>query len=1293
MKKIYSICFLLLAICLTSVQGAELGADIEISRFHKEICINGYAGGAVRVSALLKQENSENHEAVAFAQTKPASDGMYNMMLKFPEGADAGRYTVVVGGLSKEVTKTLEYYPTEADFIWIEAENYKTLSGEYKVIDSAVSSGRKRLVLDTATGDTHSAEYEFSAAADTEYDIWVLATRSNVAYVSEFAAYVDGEAYRPGNEASAVYTTDDIRKADVCWIKVTSKYLSENAHTIDFVCSEKRSALNDIYLNVIDAVAIVPSDWNWTPYKFRRPYSGDKLSVNFNTAVITKQNVNREQSVNVIVSNFVTETTKGEPNIYASLMLKGETVAVASAETSVPMSQWVVGKNYVDNIKITVPFNAPDSDEYEIVCGIGKPGEVAYKNVGLNGYAGKITVGTPSVPANIEANITNISEKIANKSIELSADVELTAEDTVKSKMYIKLIKDNILWGCCISEDMIFENGSNSVDISLKLPDGIPPGTYNTEVGIFTVGETFSGGECTVASEGKYGYKPLSCGTYRSKKTGKAHFWFVNQENTLIWDGEPYIPIGGMFCSEMTAQYGSNEETNKKNWQTDMSDLKIMIENGVTDIYLNPINKVPNWVMQFILDYIDELGLRYGLQYGCDDSNKKMNVFYIGANSGRIEAEKIENSVAYASAEMNRFNEMGTAVPICGQYIAVDENENVVENGKCTAEISKDGKLDFRAELKNGNSAKVYFTPFFEKIAYMIMNYWDNGSEVKSSMKNFSENISLGDGFRMFVDPVANESGFYNQLECIRPYGENYNALFAEFLKEKYGTEEKLKTAWKCGDIDFAAASGIIPLYTAPENNAGVYYIYCVDPETQRLYKLDGRNGVMWDDFLTFRDASFADFINSAADMLKTDTDVPVVLKNVWGYKDYFINRRTSGGIDGLGSEAYGDVYNDVAATYGMCAQFKKTAWLIATETGMSEDVGKKYESGEYGYGTEKNQTDNFEKMRKAGVKGIYDFVFSARHNGPIQTVYSYIENPEQFKWLKNYSDSLDRSLTAKYIPRINKMFILGEGDYNLIPSRRTAVLYNDSFESVMQSETVEPMESYGGRWGFISKDMEMDCDVFAANFENAPTSLYWGERFTEMCINSPENKKNVYLGFRKDLGAVEYIDKYFTGSYSYNDEGNKVQILTPTESSEVLARDRNGNTWALRDGNLWIIACDDWGNRMWFTGKSTEIADGFGIFDAATDFYAENKNISYNDGNYKLSADIYNYSKQPKNIFAVLCDKHNEKLNGLRVKKCVLNPGKNSISVEFASENKSGQVEGFVWTEEMKPILEKQTY
>ena len=60
------------------------------------------------------------------------------------------------------------------------------------------------------------------------------------------------------------------------------------------------------------------------------------------------------------------------------------------------------------------------------------------------------------------------------------------------------------------------------------------------------------------------------------------------------------------------------------------------------------------------------------------------------------------------------------------------------------------------------------------------------------------------------------------------------------------------------------------------------------------------------------------------------------------------------------------------------------------------------------------------------------------------------------------------------------------------------------------------------------------------------------------------------------ELNAYSY-HAYFTDEIIDHGDGEQIQVLKPTATSEILAKTLGGKIWALRDGDLYIIANTGW--------------------------------------------------------------------------------------------------------------------
>lgn len=1089
--------------------------------------------------------------------------------------------------------------PRINDFAWIEGEAGDATGGDYKIKTDSKASGLKTLTLDsTDTSKTHKAEFSFAVPQSGNYAVWVLSTNGSTDYVSRYKWKIDASSYEsaiPLIRSSEMYKTSDSRQVPVYWDKLSEVTLSGGMHSFSILTDALREMAPKFYYHALDSIVIVPAEWNWTPEQFNKPFDPAKVKINYAGSSLSATSVNRDQTVTVTVKNRITEAVQSSPLLYAEIVWKGETVARIAKQPAIPMKDWQINQDYTDNFVLTVPFDAFDSN-YEVRTGITG---VNYQSTGTYAKVGDVVVGSPSpepVPLTAQVLDMNLPTQIQREMAYGQAGVTLALDGTVdfETTGYFSFWKEDVLWG--VEEIPSLPAGWNAsqattITVPLKVPDGLPEGAYQIKFGLHQMKTQQSVVKQVeiVGVGGSSSYKPLTFGQFADKKTGRSHTWYVNQAHAMIWDGKPFVPVGGMWTSKYLINFDvTKPDQNKANWEYDLAILQQMKAQGVKDIYINAVTsgtKRPARVWQWIVNYLEEQGFTYGLQFhGYATSLSEGYLIRANEAGGTF---KVENVTASGEVTLDIPTSVlrGFQKPLSTLFLVVNSaTGEAVQSGEGTVEAVVEGKFKLRApiQLPNDSAHTVYFTPRVLFSGNSMQNIWDAGNATEQAIFNLASKLELGPNFRLFIDPIYNESGIINWYESIMMDSPVYRDQYKDWLSNKYQSLNELNAAWKMGSpmASFDAAARLIPLQTGPLGSAWEGLLYLVDPATGAINTADARTGVMWDDHLEFRDASFGGFNNRIADKISEAADAPVVYKYVGLLKRYNINRQLHGGLDGLGGEIYGDdsveLLRKTGDAYSAAEQSAKTTWLIITETQLDENVSRKAASQKVGYPDKATMHEHFNTLISGGMKGIYDFLFHTFSDANLRDYYSYTAKPEEFGWLEAYRNSL--LAEARLNPLIDEKpeafayYAYPAGQmWWFKPNQRAAVLPGNDYRgagSLLASDH---------RWALPTYDWNATSDPILVSLEDDPATTVWGDPIRSIQDLRNSGRKIVYLGLRKNLGALPNLDAYFTGETVTLANGDTVQVLNPTPTSKVLYSTEDGKVWGLRDGQLWIIANANW--------------------------------------------------------------------------------------------------------------------
>ena len=749
----------------------------------------------------------------------------------------------------------------------------------------------------------------------------------------------------------------------------------------------------------------------------------------------------------------------------------------------------------------------------------------------------------------------------------------------------------------------------------MPLPDNLPAGEYEIVAGMY--GEPLTARTTITIDAPAPGPPPIfiSTGTF-TDKYGVPHRWHINEAHTLFWDGEPWFPVGGMFIPD-------------NDWETIKAQLDLLRRYGVRDIYFNVGNGMMTphtWeaksdeqlrYFQRVIDYMDEIGMRYGVQtsgleakgYAYDLMGGPDAEVIVGDNGkaalvGRHDDKAIEGSdlLVYRRNVRDAFYlaaDTQTGGVVAWGEAGIEHDERPGEQGRRRPDDHKAvhvplqglpaGKLRISlclAERRDGWNQNMY--------------YWGGQFDAYAAkMRELYTKVRMGPGFRFAVDLFWNEN---NLQHGFVPSDPDYREQCARQLREKYSTLDALRKAWAPDDPNaiesFEQAARLLPLRAIDDAKTKVAWAYLIDPQSRRLVRCRFAVSQFRYDLVEAIGQQVRDFHNRIADVFKEMNDVPVIFKCFSGLDWWHINdargvppfqrphaasekRRftpsrggETAGFDGLGMESYGVgepmlTFMGIPA-FGECEQATRTMWLVVTETGEGNHQDACPSRNKLmGYTSRLGMMyANYTSLISGGAKGIFQYYLMPGRGEDAFWSDAVSRDPRQLEWLATYARILAHApKLADYRPRVYYRF---PGIFN----PNGGLTFSDPYRDYYNTDTLWFVDPAGklpdGTWVLPTFSLRPKTDMYLVNLENAPASQrYAGE--VEAAIAS--GQRITWIGYRKDRGTIPSVDRYYTAEFAKDDDGVEFQVLAAPPSARVIARNRAGRVWNLIDDKVQIIS------------------------------------------------------------------------------------------------------------------------
>ena len=514
------------------------------------------------------------------------------------------------------------------------------------------------------------------------------------------------------------------------------------------------------------------------------------------------------------------------------------------------------------------------------------------------------------------------------------------------------------------------------------------------------------------------------------------------------------MPVGGAFTPK------SFSEDTDASWQKDMTDLQTLKAKGIVDLILTPpksLVDVKPAACQKLLDYLDANGFQYGISFG-SGLEKPLQGLVVRPTVYRYQEKGRDYTASFQVSNTNG-----------GLYLINDPDSAFNVVGVNYINVSAD-VVTVPVEIQNSGDRLI--TTFYPhktlRDENTIPDLWNGYDEYRDRLLSFFSKVKPGKGLRFFSDPLAKRLGFGGDADFLVPDSPGFRLEWEAFLNQQYNNNtDRLRSSWGLATEIYGTVkeyANLVPLY---EKNHGSPYYY--DPTTQARHLIaETSKSRWWENYTQFRDSSIQYYMNSTADLLKSQVaNVPVLYTWTQSH-EIFLNREPLGGFDGLCAPAQGAssslMVRTLGPAYSEVTQANRALWFLATETSVlsaaslpqtkrnaptatlvKAEAPERNSPGGFASSASLNQT--FSMMLQSGAKGIFVGNLASPPAGKEIESSAWLDTPASLEWLRDFGQKLAQNQPAsRYSPRLLYYpgKVPGPGVTGFIPG--TSTLWLNSF-------------------------------------------------------------------------------------------------------------------------------------------------------------------------------------------------------------------------------------------------------
>lgn len=377
--------------------------------------------------------------------------------------------------------------------------------------------------------------------------------------------------------------------------------------------------------------------------------------------------------------------------------------------------------------------------------------------------------------------------------------------------------------------------------------------------------------------------------------------WSINQNLSLMWGGQPYLPVG---------------------LQTDGNPAAIERAQaaGATDLIVDLPAVGTGWADAFAT--LERLKLRYLLRI---DSLAPMAKGFVVEPQGY----RVTGITQAQTVEVNLPGATGALA-----ILALRQDGSILKTERVKVD---DGR--FRMEIKPLSELEHVLLIYPEMRSLEQPDYWDSLDEHRDTLLASLRRNRPGPGLRGIVNPLGNTVGQVDNRPFFVPTNPFFRYEFRNYLEQKYRNVETATRAWSIRAPDlqtFEELAELVPLWNG---SRGVPVLY--GAVSGKSYTVDSRRSTAWGDIQDVIVAAGARRMERLVAAIRTVADVPVVQE--WkGWSAVYDPANPS--VDGVGMRAAATrptaALDQGSRAASSVLRWNKPGWLVATDldlTGATE--------------------------------------------------------------------------------------------------------------------------------------------------------------------------------------------------------------------------------------------------------------------------------------------------------------------------------------------------------------------